>query len=280
VRRVRPKTSATAGSIFHRSHTPLSTWCAAVSAQKLEDALGFGSHETASAWLHTLRRAMVHPERKLLSGVIELDQSFVGGRATGERGPSRDKAPITIAVERDDRGRLGRVRQELADKPGGLDLTDFVCHVVARGATICTDGARMFTRLSGKRYAHQPPPGTPPTISMRLCRPHLASSPFKRWTAGTLHYRISPRHLPYYLDEFTFRISRRTSKGQGHVVLPTAPAGRGHRPSSAQGPDRRLSKHCTQAEMHALRPGLSAPTAQPRPVAGPGPDRQPATARY
>jgi hypothetical protein len=87
------KTSVTAGTIFHRSHTPLSTWFAAVwfvtsqkngvSAQGLKDALGFGSYETAWAWLHKLRRAMVRPDRELLAGVVELDQSFVGGRSPG-----------------------------------------------------------------------------------------------------------------------------------------------------------------------------------------------------
>jgi hypothetical protein len=59
----------------------------------LKDALGSGSYETAWAWLHKLRRAMVWPERELLDGVAELDQSFLGGRATGKRGPSSDKAP-------------------------------------------------------------------------------------------------------------------------------------------------------------------------------------------
>ena len=78
------KTSATAGTIFHRSHTPLSTWFAAiwfvtsqkngVSARGLQDALGFASYETAWAWLHKLRRVMVRPERELLGGVVELDQ--------------------------------------------------------------------------------------------------------------------------------------------------------------------------------------------------------------
>src|SRR5215210_6096438 len=89
------KSSATAGTIFHRSHSPLSTWFAAiwfvtsqkngVSAQGLQDALGFGSYETAWAWLHKLRRAMVRPDRALLAGVVELDQSFLG-RANSGRG--------------------------------------------------------------------------------------------------------------------------------------------------------------------------------------------------
>jgi len=220
------KTSVTAGTIFHRSHTPLSTWFAAVwfvtsqkngvSAQGLKDALGFGSYETAWAWLHKLRRAMVRPDRELLSGVVELDQSFVGGRSTGKRGPSSDKAPVTIAVERDERGRLGRVRLALADQPGGLDMIDFACDVVAPGATIRTDGARMFTRLADKGFIHVSTPGnSAEDLDAVMPGPHLVSSLLKRWTVGTLHYRISRQHLPYYLDEFTFRFNRRTSRARG-----------------------------------------------------------------
>lgn len=219
------KTSVTAGTIFHRSHTPLSTWFAAVwfvtsqkngvSAKGLQDVLGFGSYETAWAWLHKLRRAMVRPERELLDGVVELDQSFLGGRSTGNQGGSSDKEPITIAVERIG-GRLGRVRLELADRPGGLDMIDFACEVIAPGATIHTDGARVFARLTDKGYTHHRAPGStaadPDTV---MPGPHLVSSLLKRWTAGTLHYRVSDQHLPYYLDEFTFRFNRRNSKARG-----------------------------------------------------------------
>jgi hypothetical protein len=45
--------------------------------------------------------------------------------------------------------------------------------------------------------------------------PHLVSSLLKRWTAGTLHHRISRQQLPYYLDEFTFWFNRRTSRARG-----------------------------------------------------------------
>jgi hypothetical protein len=117
---------------------------------------------------------------------VELDQSFLGGRATGKRGPSSDKAPITIAVERDDRGRLGRVRLELADKPGGLDMNDFACEVVAPGATICTDGARMFTRLADKGYTHRATPGnTAEDLDAVMPGPHLVSSLLKRALRGS-----------------------------------------------------------------------------------------------
>ena len=228
------KTSATAGTIFHRSHTPLSTWFAAVwfvtsskngvSARGLQDVLGFGSYETAWAWLHKLRRAMVRPERELLGNqpgtVVELDQSFLGGRSSGKQGGSSDKAPITIAVERTSGGRLGRVRLELADKPGGLDIIEFASQVVAPGATIHTDGARMFARLTDLGYTHHASPSTKAGNKVEnpdavMPGPHLVSSLLKRWTAGTLHHRLSTQHMPYYLDEFTFRFNRRTSRARG-----------------------------------------------------------------
>ncbi len=228
------KTSVTAGTIFHRSHTPLSTWFAAVwlvtsqkngvSAQGLQDALGFCSYETAWAWLHKLRRAMVRPDREQLGGgadiVVELDQSFLGGKSAGRLGGSSDKVPITIAVERTSRGRLGRVRLEVADKVGGLDMLDFATQVIVPGATVRTDGARMFTRLAGLGYHHEATPGTKGgrVVEDRdavMPGPHLVSSLLKRWTAGTLHYRLSYQHLPYYLDEFTFRFNRRNSRARG-----------------------------------------------------------------
>jgi hypothetical protein len=224
------KTSVTAGTIFHRSHTPLSTWFAAVwlvtsqkngvSAQGLQDALGFGSYETAWAWLHKLRRAMVRPDRDLLSGVVELDQSFLGGKSHGKAGGSSDKVPITIAVERTSKGRLGRVRLEVADKTGGLDMVDFAAEVVAPGSLIHTDGAPMFKRFTGLGYQHQATPGTKKGHRVEdrdavMAGPHLVSSLLKRWAAGTLHHRLSYQHLPYYLDEFTFRFNRRNSRARG-----------------------------------------------------------------
>ena len=104
------KTSVTAGTVFHRTRTPLSTWFAAIwfvtsqksgmSAQGLQRVLGFSSYETAWAWMHKLRRAMVRPERDRLSGVVEVDETFVGGVSMGNFGASSDKVPVMVAVEK------------------------------------------------------------------------------------------------------------------------------------------------------------------------------------
>jgi hypothetical protein len=220
------KTSATAGTVFHRSHSPLSSWFAAVwfvtsqkngvSALGLQRVLGFGSYETAWAWLHKLRRAMVRPERERLSGIVELDESFLGGKTPGRPGPASGKAPVMIAVERISAQRLGRIRLAVAKAPGTLGLVDFACEVIEPGSVIRTDGAPMLKRLAALGYAHEPVTGySAPDPDAVMPGAHLVSSLLKRWTAGTLHQRISPQHLPYYLDEFTFRFNRRNSRARG-----------------------------------------------------------------
>jgi hypothetical protein len=104
------RTSVTAGTIFHRTRTPLSTWFAAVwfvTSQKngicalgLQRVLGFGSYETAWAWLHKLRRAMVRPDSDRLAGVVEVDEKMVGGPTEGSGGGYADKTAVMMAAER------------------------------------------------------------------------------------------------------------------------------------------------------------------------------------
>lgn len=220
------RTSVTAGTIFHRSHTPLSTWFAAiwfitgskngVSALDLQRQLGFGSYETAWAWLHKLRRAMVRPDRDALSGVVEVDETFVGGRSHGKPGGSTDKLPVMVAVERVDARRLGRVRFAVATAPSSKQLVDFACASVAEGSTIRTDGTRTLRRLAGLGYTHEYVNGYAlKDQDENLPGVHLVASLLKRWIAGTLHHHISEKHMAYYLDEYAFRFNRRSSTARG-----------------------------------------------------------------
>ena len=93
------QTSATAGTIFEGTRKPLQMWFRAmwhatnqkhgVSALGLQHALGLGSYNTAWQWMHKLRRAMVRPGRDRLSGVVEVDETFIGGKrgsSTGRTG--------------------------------------------------------------------------------------------------------------------------------------------------------------------------------------------------
>jgi transposase-like protein len=216
----------TAGTVFHRSRTPLSTWFAAIwmvtsqktgmSALQLQRQFGFGSYETAWAWMHKLRRAMVRSDREPLRGIVELDETFIGGRTAGRAGASTNKRPVMVAVERTSTRRLGRIRFDLAPAPGTLELVAFAQRVIEPGSTIRTDGAPFLRRLSGLGYGHEPTNiRDSPDKSSELPGVHIVASLVKRWIAGTLHHHVSTEHLAYYLDEYAFRFNRRTSKAPG-----------------------------------------------------------------
>lgn len=222
------KTSVTAGTIFDRTRTPLSTWFAAmwfvaaqkngVSAKDLQRILGFGSYETAWAWLHKVRRAMVRPDRDGLSGIVEVDETFVGGETPGGFGGSSDKAPVGVAVERLDGGRLGRIRLAALGRAGYDEIVDFVRHSVEPGSSLRTDGHGAYLRLPEMGYQHRIVVLTsrnPSDASVELPGVHRVASLLKRWLLGTYHHGYSKRHLEYYLDEFTFRFNRRTSRKPG-----------------------------------------------------------------
>lgn len=216
----------TAGTIFHRSHTPISTWFAAawfvtsqkngVSAKGLQQALGFGSYETAWAWMHKLRRAMVRPDRELLAGDVELDEIFLGGRSAGNFGSGTTKVPVYVAVERLENGRLGRVRFGLPERPNSKQIIDFACTTIEPGSTIHTDGSYMHRRLAQLGYTHRFITGArADDLDEVMPGVHLVSSLVKRWIAGTLQHHVSGEHLAYYLDEYAFRFNRRKSTARG-----------------------------------------------------------------
>ncbi len=94
----RYQAAVTAGTIFEGTRKPLAMWFRAMwylTAQKngasalgLQRVLGLGQYQTAWTWLHKLRRAMVRPGRERLSGTVEADEVYVGGKAKGMRGRS------------------------------------------------------------------------------------------------------------------------------------------------------------------------------------------------
>ena len=221
------RTSVTAGTIFARTRTPLRTWFAAVwfvtsqkngvSALGLQRVLGMRSYETAWAWMHKLRRAMVRPDREMLSGLVEVDECFVGGVHRGMPGVGPDKISVLVAAEHLDHNRIGRIRLEPGPADRRLALVKFGQRVVAPGSTIRTDGARQLRRFADLGYKHEYFTQLGSVIPAYVNMPavHMAASQLKRWIDGTLHQGISREQLAYYLDEFTFRFNRRTAKSRG-----------------------------------------------------------------
>jgi transposase-like protein len=222
------RTSVTAGTIFHRSKMPLRTWFAAVwfvtsqkngvSALGLQRVLGFGSYETAWAWMHKLRRAMVRPDREMLSGRVEVDETNIGGRQEGTDGRGSPKDLVILAVESQTQPRkLGRVRLALIPEATTANVCDFITSVVEPGSTIRTDGLSAYRDIANRGYEHAAVNLVHEDDPAHVHMPgvHRVASLLKRWIAGTLHQGISTKHLDYYLDEFTFRFNRRNSRSRG-----------------------------------------------------------------
>ncbi len=223
------QTSVTAGTLFHRSHLPLRKWFRAmwwvtnqkhgISALGLQRLLGLGSYETAWAWLQKLRRAMVRPGRDRLSSEVEVDETYVGGVEPGKRGRERgSKALVAVAAEVDGKG-IGRIRLRRIPDASSRSLLSCVKEAVEPGSTVITDGWEGYGGLRAHGYEHKVRviSGSGKTASALLPRVHRVASLLKRWLLGTHQGGVSRDHLDYYLDEFTFRFNRRTSRHRGKL---------------------------------------------------------------
>ena len=222
----RCQVSATAGTIFEGTRK-LRPWLLAaweVTSQKygasalgLQRTMGLGSYETAWAWLHKLRRAMVRPDRDQLSGEVEVDETYLGGEDPGVMGRKIVRRSIVVIAVEMNEGNIGRIRLRHAPNANADTLQGFIVDVVEPGSLIHTDGWRGYASIATKGFRHRvtvtrtsPEPAHIPFPGV-----HRVASLLKRWCLGTHQGAISKEHLAYYLDEFTFRFNRRTSKARG-----------------------------------------------------------------
>jgi transposase-like protein len=224
--------SLTAGTIFQGTRKPLrlwfqAMWCAVdqkhgVSALGLKRTLGLKSYETAWTWMHKLRTAMVRPGRERLHGLVEVDETLVGGPQPGKRGRgAAGKVLVLVAVE-DREGMkqkgIGRIRLTVISDASGPTLEDAIEKMVEPGSTVRTDGWTGYNGLEAKGYKHtvvkhqEEEPGHDPTPLV-----HRIASLLKRWLLGIHHGRVEKSHLHYYLDEFTFRFNRRRARSRGKL---------------------------------------------------------------
>lgn len=186
-----------------------------VSALGLQRALGLGSYHTAWNWLHKLRRAMVRPGRDRLSGTVEVDEVFVGGVHPGKRGRgAAGKALVVIAVQEAQKG-MGRIRLLRVANAAGESLEPAVWEMVEPGSTVRTDGWGGYNGLTELGYNHVVVGKSPDLGENLLPLANRIASLLKRWLLGTHQGAVAHSHLEYYLDEYTFRFNRRTSKSCG-----------------------------------------------------------------
>lgn len=219
-----------AGTIFQDTHQPLRVWFRVIwqltgqksgaSALGLQRVLGLGSYQTAWTMLHKLRRAMVRPGRDRLTGRVEVDETQIGGVTPGRKGRGiPGKALVVIAAQESGPG-VGRIRMARIADASAPHLHGFVRQAIAPPSQVHTDGWKPYRGLEAWGYEHRVSKlqGQGPEAATELLpRVHLVASLLKRWLLGTHQGAISPEHLDYYLDEFTFRFNRRTSVSRGKL---------------------------------------------------------------
>lgn len=226
------QTSITAGTIFHGTRKPLLLWFHIIwwvaaqktgaSANNLKDFMGFGSYKTAWSWLHKLRRAMVRPNRDRLTGIVEVDETYIGGKEIGKGKQGRGavtKSLVVVATECKGK-QIGRVRFRIISEASGEELLPFIEDNIEPSSTIVTDGWSGYSSLSqSKNYKHMTKviSGSGQEAHELLPHVHMVDSLVKRWINGTHQGNVSPKHLPYYLDEFAFRFNRKLSTYRGKL---------------------------------------------------------------
>lgn len=171
------QTSPTAGTLMHRSHVPVQEWFWAaylvtthtpgISAVQLSRQLGLSSTTTAWHRLHRLRKGMVNENRSHLSGLIEAEESIIGGPAKGKQGrgstTAKHKSLLIGAVEvlpyEDKKGkrceRAGRLRLLILKDAGEISIRDFLTENIQAGSTLRTDGWRGYSDAALMGYTHR-----------------------------------------------------------------------------------------------------------------------------
>ena len=211
--------SVTAGTLFHDSHLPLRKWFLAIyllaeskkgmSARQLGRTLGV-TYKTAWYLAHRIRAAMGDDDQPLLRGIVEVDETFVGGRRTGAgRGHYRDEnnPPVVGAAERGGEVRLRVVR----DRTKGT-LQGFIREGVAdETEAVYTDEWLGYQGLADEDTRHEAVNHSAHEYVRADVHTNTMEnvwSLFKRGIVGSYH-QISAKHLPAYLDEMEFRFNNR-----------------------------------------------------------------------
>ena len=231
------QTSLTVGTIFQDTRKPLLLWFhiiwwvvaqkTGVSASNMKDFMGLGSYETVWTWLQKIRRAMIRPGRDMLSGVVEIDETYIGGieSGSGKQGRGGETKSLVVVVTECIGKQIGRVRFRCIDSATAQNLIPFIQDNVTQGSTVITDGWKGYKTIPLKKeglqqgYIHEVKTvfGSGKEAHELLPHVHMVDSLVKRWLMGTHQGKVSPKYLPYYLDEFAFRFNRKLSTFRGKL---------------------------------------------------------------
>jgi transposase-like protein len=210
--------SVTAGTLFHSTNLPLVKWFWAIylvasdkggiSALRLSKHLGV-SWPTARSMLKKIRTAMVHRDSlyRLVDELIELDDTYVGGKKPGKRGRgAKGKKSILVAVEHKAET-TGFVAMKAVQSVSGKEIKSFLERHLSPGQHVRTD-AFPAMNIVEENHQHEKKITPPKEVSTWLPLVHIVIGNMKTFLNGTFH-GVTHKYLQEYLDEFCYRFNRR-----------------------------------------------------------------------
>jgi len=211
--------TVTVGTIFEDSHIPLSKWFIGwylfasakkgIAALELQRVLGLGSYRSALFMAHRIRHSLKSPvfDGSKFGGIVEVDETYIGGRATGRgRGYKRNKMPVVALVQRD-----GKARSRVMACVTAHNLKSVLRENVKPSATIMTDDFPAYRKATPDFAAHESVNHSAKEYARGNVHTNTVEGFFsmlKRGINGTFHH-VSHKHLPLYLAEFDHRYNTR-----------------------------------------------------------------------
>ncbi|MEK7630775.1 MAG: IS1595 family transposase [Patescibacteria group bacterium] len=202
------------GTIFEKSSTSLTNWLYAiflfsasrngVSAKELQRQLGV-TYKCAWRMANSIRKLMESGD-DMLSGTVEVDETYFGGRTKGHAEKFSKKTALMGMVER-----KGRIRVKKISDRGTRSLLDNIKATVSKDAIIMSDEFRVYAKLPKLGYeSHRIKHGKRHWVRGDIHTNTIEGfwGQLKRSIRGTYH-SVSPRHLQSYANEFAFRYSHR-----------------------------------------------------------------------
>lgn len=211
-------TSPTAGTILHKTRTPLLVWFWTMflvafdkrghSALQLESELGV-SYFVAWSLIQRIRRAMGEREAMYkLNDIVELDETYYGGAVEGDkRGRGTSKMKVLVALSLSSKF-MGFVKMKIVDRIDSDIVKEFIQNGIEKGSKIITDGLNVYLDLKSIGYIHERRIVGDQKAHEILPSIHTVVSNAKSFIAGTYH-GLDKKHFQYYLDEFCYRFNRR-----------------------------------------------------------------------